>query len=397
MKQENSQNDKKQKINNSTRELLDTALAAAFYVIACVYIPFAFYVPMGDLVSSLLALAICVLGIAVLARIAKTFRATVGYTVIVALLVLFGGMILPVAIFSAFASACCIFAHLMTKKASPFIWGLPLIALIMSALISRSIMGILLSVITLPCSLMLIYSVKKRIGKVGAVCRISLGICISLAVIFVCAVWRSHAELSMSAARALIDTARGQLTVLLESAAEEIEMLLGYELTSADANNVIDASVSALFNLLPALIITVSNIVAYIIHSLYLSVAYISEKDKKRVIPMLAFNMSLTSAIVYIASLVLAFALTSDSVALYGTAAENVMIVLAPGLILTALAALRAFTSRKGPSCLGTLVYFGVIFMLVSLSVYSIIGVALAGAIVVILANIAKKNLGKMR
>ena len=107
---------------------------------------------------------------------------------------------------------------------------------------------------------------------------------------------------------------------------------------------------------------------------------------------MLSFEMSLTSSIVYIASLVFSLLLVSESLALWGTAAENIALVLAPGLILTALAGIRALSMRKGPSCLGTLLYLGVIFMLASLSGIVIMLVALVGAVLNIVAHIAKRK-----
>ena len=84
--------------------------------------------------------------------------------------------------------------------------------------------------------------------------------------------------------------------------------------------------------------------------------------------------------------------LVSDNLALYGTAAENLMLILAPGLVLTALAGVKALTSRKGPSCLGALAYMLLIFLVASLSPYIIFTVALGGAILIILAHINKRK-----
>lgn len=382
-------------MSEGTRKFLDNLIAILFYVFACCYIPLSLYIPMNDLVASVIAIAVCVLGVVVLARMAHTFRAVTGYAVILGLFILFGGALLPIGLFSAFASASCIFAYLLLKKHSPFVWGLPLIPLIISILLTQSASGVVLSLFTLPCSLLLAHAIKNRCGRVGAVCRISLGICICAVLLFLCAVYATAGEITLSAAKSIIETAREQLTKLLGSAASEMQALLGYELTSVDLENVIDVAVSSVFNLLPALVITLANIAAYIIHSLYLSVAFVSDEEKKDALPMLSFDMSLVSAIVYIASLVLSFVLTSDKTAIYGTAAQNVLIVLAPGLILTALAGIRTLTMRRGPSCLGTLLYFGVIFMLASLSVFAIVGVSLAGAVLIILAHISKRKSDK--
>ncbi len=384
--------EKNKVISEKTRETAELALSCLFYIFAAAYIPIALYLPMNEWLSAVIALTVCVLGVAVLAKIAHGVRNIIGYIIIVGIFVLFGGMLLPIGIFSAFASASCVFAYLISKKRAPFVWGIPAIPLIISILIVKSVTGAVLSLFALPCSVMLAWAVKDKCGRVEAVCRISFGICLSAVLLFMCTVYSAYGEISVQNAKLLIEAAREQVTVILNSATEEIGSVLGYDLTSVGITNIIDVSVSSLFNLLPALVITLANISAYIIHSLYLSVIYTTEEEKKEALPMLSLDMSLASAILYIVSMILAFVLTSDKTAIYGTAAENLMLVLAPGLILTALAGIRTLTSRRGPSCLGTLLYLGVIFLLVSLSVYAIVGVSLVGAILIILANIAKKK-----
>lgn len=382
-------------MSEERRELLSTLLACLFYILAAAYIPLSLYLPMGEFLSAAIALAVCVLSVVVLSRIARGYKTLIGYTLVLGIFIIFGGMLLLIGLFSAFASASCIFAYLWQKKRTPFVWGLPLIPLIISILLIGNVSGVILSLFTLPCSLLLALSVKNKCARVGAVCRISFGICLSAVLLFLTAVWSVSGEISATAVKELIGTAKEQLISILGSAASEIETAIGYELTSLDVENIIEVSVSSLFNLLPALVITLANIAAYLIHSLYLSIVYVTDEERKEALPMLSFDMSLISAILYILSLVLAFVLASGKTAIYGTAAENILLVLSPGLVLTALAGIRALTVKRGPSCLGTLLYFGVIFLLVSLSVYAIIGVSLAGAILIILTHILKRRSDK--
>ena len=165
---------------------------------------------------------------------------------------------------------------------------------------------------------------------------------------------------------------------------------MGIEMSSTDMRTVIDAAVGTMFNLLPGLLITLCNVVAYVIHSKYLTVCYPDpKKSRDELAPMLEFDISLTSAIVYIVAVIATFVLVTGGSALYGAVAENIVIVLAPGLILVALGGIRELIAKKGPSCLGTLIYFGVIFLLATLSIYAIIGVALAGAVLIILAYVS--------
>lgn len=381
-------------MSDKTHDVLRTVLGVLFYIFAATYITLAVCTAQSGWLATATAVAVCVLSILVLARLSGSFAHIVGYAVILGLFVLFGGAIIPTGIFSAFVSATCVFAYLLLEKRTPFVWGLPLIPVILSLLITRTLYGAALSVSALPCSLLLAYSVKNKLDRGGAVCRISLGICISVIAVLAITVYTGYGELSMQAVQAFIDELRESITELLSSTVSDVGEILGIELAGTDTESAIASVVASLFNLLPAIIITLGNITAYIVHSLYLSVTYSSEEKRKEAIPMLSLNMSLVSAVIYIFALILSFSLVSDSTAIYGTAAENVLLILAPGLILTALGALRAFTAKKG-SCLGTLAYLGVVFMLISLSVYAIIGVALAGAVLVIISHFVNKKSDK--
>lgn len=392
MKQENTNPQKKDKTSHALGEKASFLLLCLFYVVACTFIPLCFFIELGEWLTSVLCLSVCVFSVLALVRIAGSVQTLIGYILILAIFVIFGGAPLPAALFSAFIGSVCVFAYLLLKKASPVIWGLPAIPAVAALLFSESPVGLLLSLISLPCALALTWSVKKELSRIGAVCRISASICVMIVALFGFYVYSSSGELSFSAAKAIIDTAKEQLTVFLGSATEQLQDMLGADLASVDLNSVITVAISSVFNLLPAIIIVLCNISAYIIHSVFLSAYFASEEDKKKVMPMLVFDMSLTSAIVYIAALLLAFILVSDSVAIYGTAAENIVLILAPGLVLTALAGVRALTAKKGPSCLGTLLYMLLIFLIASLSPLVIMAVAFAGAIFVILAHIGKRK-----
>ena len=392
MKREDKSIQSQKRISDQAQGVMQTALCCLFYALASVYIPVSLFVPMGEFASAALALGVCVLGIFVLALAARSFHAIITYAIIVGLFVILGGILAPIGLISAFISSACIFAFLIFKKKSPFAWGMPLIAVAISFLLFNSVSAAILCVSALPCSLLLAYSANKQLGRVSAVCYVSAGICLSVVALFASAVYSTYGEISIQSSKALIEAVREQLTVLLGSATEEIGSIIGYDLTSTDIKNTIELTVSSLFNLLPALIITFANIMAYVIHSLFLSINYVTIEEKKQAIPMLTFDMSIYSALIYIVSLVLSFVLVSENTAIYGTAAENLLLVLAPGLILTALAGIRALNAKKGPSCFGTLIYFAIIFMLVSLSPFAIIGVSLLGAILIIAAHITRKK-----
>ncbi len=378
------------KQNTADIQPLDVFLLCSAYALAASFITVALTINANELVLSAISLAICAFSVFVLARIAKTFRAVIMYAIILGASAFIGGSLLLIGLFAALALCCCALAYLINNSRSPFIWGVPLIPLIVALFISPNANGILVSLSPLPAAILLAYSVNKRLDRVSAVCRISFGLCIVFVASALITLYATMGEISLTAAKSFIGMLKEEIVVACMTVMQELEEMVGLDMSDTDMRTIIDAAVSTVFNLLPGLLITISNIIAYIIHSLYLTVCYPDpKKSKDELLPMLEFDISLTSAIVYIVAVVAAFVLVTGGSALYGAVAENIVVVLAPGLILVALGGIREFIAKKGPSCLGTLIYMGVIFLLATFSVYAIIGVALAGAVFIILAYVS--------
>ena len=369
---------------------LDVFLLCSAYAIAASFITVALTINVNELVLSAIALSICAFSIFVFARIAKTFKAIIMYAIILGASAFVGGSLLLIGLFAALALCCCALAYLINNSKSPFIWGIPLIPLIVALFISPNANGILVSLSPLPAAILLAYSTNKRLDRVSAVCRISFGLCIVFVASALIALYSTMGEISLTAAKSFIEALKEEMVVACMTAMQEIEEMMGLDMSDTDMLMVVDAAVGTVFNLLPGLLITISNIIAYIIHSLYLTVCYPDpKKNRDELAPMLEFDISLTSAIVYIVAVVATFVLVTGGSALYGAVAENIVIVLAPGLILVALGGIRSLIAKKGPSCLGTLIYMGIIFLLATFSIYAIIGVALAGAVFIILAYVS--------
>ena len=378
------------KQNKADIQPLDVFLLCSAYAIAASFITVALTININELVLSAIALVICAFSVFVLARIAKTFKAVIMYAIILGVFAFIGGSLLLIGLFAALALCCCCLAYLINNSKSPFIWGAPLIPLIVALFISPNANGILVSLSPLPAAILLAYSTSKRLDRVSAVCRISFGLCIVFVASALIALYSTMGEISLTAAKSFIEALKEEMVVACMTAMQEIEEMMGLDMSDTDMLTVVDAAVGTVFNLLPGLLITISNIIAYIIHSLYLTVCYPDpKKNRDELSPMLEFDISLTSAIVYIVAVVATLVLVTGGSALYGAVAENIVIVLAPGLILVALGGIRTLIAKKGPSCLGTFVYMGVIFLLATFSIYAIIGVALTGAVFIILAYVS--------
>ncbi len=386
----NSQRDQ----NNNTKKRSKTVtfvVSAVFYVLSCIYLPLALFANMGIWFSAVSALGICVFAAFALSGISGSFKPFVGYALIVALFTFSGGMFLPMSLLVAFASGCVVYAYLLISKLSAAVWGLPVAAAVMAGLLTQSPIGICLSLGSLPASAILALVIKNKTPRVSAVCRISAGICLSVVVSLCVGIYAVQGKVNAEVIKGIVDYSKQQMSLILTDMFSQMQSMLGDMLVSIDFESFITVLVSTVFNLLPAIIITAANIIAYIIHSLYISSQYTMSKEAHdSAKEMLTFDMSIISAVLYILSLVLAFTLISPELALWGTVAENLLLILVPGLVLTALACIRAMSVAKGPSCLGTLIYFGVIFLVIGLNPVALVCVALAGAVFIILSHISK-------
>ena len=103
-------------------------------------------------------------------------------------------------------------------------------------------------------------------------------------------------------------------------------------------------------------------------------------------------SRNLIILIVFLLSSILGLAFIKSDVTVWLVTAENVAIILMPGMILTAIMMLRGLTAtQKG--CLPSLIYFGIIFSMLYIPTVMIPLVSVAGAVTVILNNIAKHKL----
>lgn len=372
-------------------------LLCVYYVAACCFFPASLYLDMSALIMSVVCFVACALSASALALAAGSWHKVLGFTVPVFVLVFLGGAVLPISLAAVFIAAVCVYAFLLVKHPSPFMWGLPIIALALSVFIGGEIQGMIASVATLPCAVALAFSVKKRRGRVGTVCAMSACICAVIVAAFAVSVYSIFGGVSLEAIRALFDAFKKELVVsLTEGTTTVLDKINNAQMAVGDVTQYVEAAVRAAFNLLPAIIIVISNALSYMIHSLLLAVAFGDDIRKKENISMLEFDMSIVSAFVYIAAAVGVLTLSSDKLALYGAAAENIFFILVPGYIIIALGALRVMTTKNGPSCFGTLLYIGVVFSLLSFSLPAILIVSAAGVIFRIISHFAnKKRLNK--
>ena len=296
----------------------------------------------------------------------------------------------------AFIMSVCSIAYvlLFADSMTPKIMCLVAV-FVMSMEVADTAAAFTVALLPLVAALVLYYTVEKNLHKVSAICHISTVLLVFIFAI-VAVKYVSANGTDLAVARDALESFREALTDLtaqmLLAVYDEISGIA--ELSMTDANEIAEISVNTMFNLLPAIAITLANAVAFFTHSMMLRVVFSDKAPSPTLKNMLLFDMSLISAIVFMASAILNLIFMEADMSIWLVTFENLVIILMPGMVLTAVMVLRGFTaSKKG--CAPSLIYFALIFALIYAPTVMLPLAAVAGAVVVILNNIAKHKLLK--
>jgi len=383
--------------DNKLNDKLTPVLLSLLYIVSCIFIPLIVGIEMGEWLISAISLTVSILSLVAFSKVAKGFRHVFIYALILGATLFIGGFVLT-GVLASVIGAVCMFSYLCFKAPIYITVALPAIAYLPALAITRDPVISAAVFFTLPASLLCVYAIKSKRPRISAICHVSVGFCISFAAIVAIAVFKFNGSISREAFFSFAESAKE----MLGSAMREAFELLGDSANetlgiNVDLDLLAENVVTVTFNLLPAIIVLIANALSYLIHTLSLILLFPDEKDKEEIAPMLVFEMSIHSAFIFIAAVILSFALTADSVALYGAVADNLVIILMPGFIITALAALRFFVAKRQPSCFGTLLYLGAIFMIASFSYPVLLVAGLAGSIVRIVVFFKKRAKSKQQ
>ncbi len=267
------------------------------------------------------------------------------------------------------------------------------LAYVVSTLLTGSFFGAALAFLPLAVALALYYSIVKNLEKVSAICHISatLLICVfgALAIKYL-ATFGTDATPIVN----LINEARETITDLTAKA-----LFTAYAeimpISMTDATEMSSAAVNATFNLLPAIVVIIANVTAFFIHSTMLSAIFSKRNPVGEIRDMMLFDMSIHSAIIYLASFFLALILSVSEMSVWSVTLENLSVILMPAMVLTAIMMLRGLTMYKKGSCFVVLLYFSAIFLIFYIPAIMLPIASVAGAVTVILNTIAKRKLKK--
>ena len=248
------------------------------------------------------------------------------------------------------------------RKTMTWLPLIPLIALGLSVPLSSQPLLALACLAPFPAAVALAFgtrssadiSKKDGLTRVGVLCAVSL--CAGLAVLGVAAILlsRSLGELSLPALSDWLEGLRLTLSEeLMDMYAQLAQMTNSGDLvTEAQALN----AINSLFNILPAMVVVVCNLFAALAQVLLfcgLSVFGYADSLKGRV---QLFRMSLVSDVVFLLSwvvLLIASLASADASTLPGTVANNIAMILQPGLALCGiLRLLRLLMRNRRGGCL---------------------------------------------
>lgn len=209
-------------------------------------------------------------------------------------------------------------------------------------------------------------SAEKENGltRVGVICLTSLALGLSLAVAVVLLLYHNLGTLSPDVLIAEMENLRAALINDITSAEipegmdPELVAELEHLLTFAGAENMINS----VFNLLPAIFVVAVNLIAAVAQMAQHATLRTFSLEESLTDRVRAFRMSLVSCLVFTAAYLVAFMENGDHSTLAGTVAQNVYVILMPGLALAGMVRVTAALTRKGPRGMGCL--FFVVFLI---------------------------------
>lgn len=376
----------------------DALFLSIIALLLSAFLPIALFYNMQELLLE--GISLITIGASVLAlyKIVGTKRPFIPTTITAAIAFFFIGASATALVLSFMVSICLI-AHVLLfadNTASKVMCLIsPVAAYFISVVLIDGFATSAVAFVPLAVALALYYAVSNNLHKVSAICHMSAAMLIFICGIVAIRYVALHGT-DLALAKESIETFRETLTDLtakmLMAVAGELSEVA--EISMTDATELATVSVNAMFNLLPAIIVIIANVAAFFTHSMMVSTLFSEKAPSPTLKNMMLFDMSLISAIVFLITSILGLIFIKADVSAWLVTAENVSMILMPGMILTAIMMLRGITAtQKG--CASSIIYFGIIFSMLYVTTVMLPIVSLVGAVTVILNNIAKHNLLK--
>jgi len=238
-------------------------------------------------------------------------------------------------IFCAIVTAVGVGAFLIKSLRSPLLFLLLPLSYILAIVCGGSPLRALLSLSVYPAMAALAFFTKGNSGRISTVCRVSAVIFITASAALITYIVITEGSLRLSSVFRAVDRLFDRLTahyIYQYASVAENYRELGLAIPTPD-----DAKVYAkyVYGILPAISIFVINIISFISHQIQVSLLDRSGNRKDLTKLSLSFTMSWASALVFIAAYLVMLALTYQKSSYAALIAENIYIILLPGLVFT--------------------------------------------------------------
>ncbi|MBO5415243.1 MAG: DUF2232 domain-containing protein [Clostridia bacterium] len=380
--------DRKLKMSDKLR----LPLLCAAYLLLTLYLPVVLFFDIPMIALQGISVASALISLFAFAILSRRPRLAVSYALTLVLSFVLLGILLCGMLASLIGSILILAYLLITQKRFAFklAWLLPaLVSYLGASALLGSFALSAIALFHLPAAILLAYSFGRGQDRISVICKTSAGIVLSIAAV-AAAVYISRYGTNFSIIAQVADSARNYLTNILSQMLYTVYNEIA-ELSMTDATTLATAAVTATFNLLPAIIVIVSNILAFYLQSMMINIFIHDEEDKEKRRNMTLFDMSVVSAVIFLIAFFASLILSRNEVSVWSVTADNISLILMPGLVLTAILALRRFTFGKKGSCGGVLIYFAIIFLIFYLPSIMLTIASIAGATVIILNSITQK------
>ncbi len=230
-------------------------------------------------------------------------------------------------------------AFLVKTTRSPYLLGIVPAAYLMALLIGNRPIAALLSLIFFPAAYILAIGFSGKAGRMAMICRISVSLAAISAVVLI--VWLSIKNGRFDLAlvpqavdnlfEALVDLCTNWFADMANVYLENGVDITTAGITAADAR----LYAVALFGIIPALAIVALNAVSFVAYQLTLSLFGLSGQKSYLTPETVSFSMSWISAVVFILAYFVMLISNLSSAENIGLVAENLYLILLPGLVLT--------------------------------------------------------------
>jgi hypothetical protein len=200
---------------------------------------------------------------------------------------------------------------------------------------------------------------EDGLTRVGVICAGALALGVSMGAMTLLSLYRITGSLDPEALLGFLEELRAALIHEITSAElpEGLSPEMAEKMKEMQSHANAENAVNSAFNLLPALFVVAVNLITAAAQSIQHAALRTFGFGDSLTDRVREFAMSLISCVVFLAAYLVAFFEGTEASTLAGTVAQNIYIILMPGLALAGMLRITRGLVRKGPRGVGCLFY----------------------------------------